>query len=76
MSSQVDATMSSPNMPRRQLTSAAMGLLWAALRVVLPVLLALVVSGLALLLLGKDPLANIKNVRTIETVWIAGNKAN
>jgi imidazolonepropionase-like amidohydrolase len=29
-----------------------------------------------LLVLGKDPLASIKNVRTIETVWIAGNKMN
>jgi imidazolonepropionase-like amidohydrolase len=29
-----------------------------------------------LLVLGKDPLASIKNVRTIETVWIAGNKVN
>src|SRR6267154_320868 len=29
-----------------------------------------------LLVLGKDPLADIKNVRTIETVWIAGNKVN
>jgi len=29
-----------------------------------------------LLVLGKDPVADIKNVRTIETVWIAGNKVN
>ena len=29
-----------------------------------------------LLVLGKDPLADIKNVRTIETVWIAGRKVN
>src|SRR4029077_1502764 len=29
-----------------------------------------------LLVLGKDPLASIKNVRTIETVWIAGRKVN
>ena len=29
-----------------------------------------------LLVLGKDPLANIKNVRTIEKVWIAGNQVN
>jgi simple sugar transport system permease protein len=56
MSSQIDAAMSTPNMPRRQLASAAMGLLWAVLRVILPVLLALIVSGVALLLLGKNPL--------------------
>ena len=29
-----------------------------------------------LLVLGKDTLADIKNVRTIETVWIAGRKVN
>jgi imidazolonepropionase-like amidohydrolase len=29
-----------------------------------------------LLVLSKDPLASVKNVRTIETVWIAGNKVN
>ena len=29
-----------------------------------------------LLVLGKDPLASMKNVRTIETVWIAGNRVN
>jgi imidazolonepropionase-like amidohydrolase len=29
-----------------------------------------------LLVLGKDPLSSIKNVRTIETVWIAGKKVN
>ena len=29
-----------------------------------------------LLVLAKDPLASIKNIRTIETVWIAGNKVN
>ena len=29
-----------------------------------------------LLVLGKDPLASIQNVRTIETVWIAGNRVN
>ena len=29
-----------------------------------------------LLVLGKNPLENIKNTRTIETVLIAGNKAN
>ena len=27
-----------------------------------------------LIVLGSDPLANIKNTRTIEAVWIAGNK--
>lgn len=29
-----------------------------------------------LVVLGKDPLADIKNTRSIETVWIAGNKVN
>jgi len=29
-----------------------------------------------LLVLGKDPLPNIRNVRTIETVWIGGSKVN
>ncbi len=29
-----------------------------------------------LIVLGSDPLANIKNTRTIEAVWIAGNKVN
>ena len=29
-----------------------------------------------LVVLGKNPLADIKNARTIETVWIAGLKAN
>jgi len=29
-----------------------------------------------LIVLGKNPLENIKNTRTLETVWIAGNKAN
>ena len=29
-----------------------------------------------LVVLGKDPLADIKNLRAIETVWVAGNKAN
>ena len=29
-----------------------------------------------LIVLGSDPLANIKNTRTIEAVWVAGNKIN
>ena len=29
-----------------------------------------------LIVLGKNPLENIRNTRTIETVWIAGNKVN
>jgi imidazolonepropionase-like amidohydrolase len=29
-----------------------------------------------LIVLGKDPLTDIKNTRSIETVWIAGNKVN
>jgi imidazolonepropionase-like amidohydrolase len=29
-----------------------------------------------LVVLGESPLASVKNVRTIETVWIAGNKVN
>jgi len=29
-----------------------------------------------LIVLGKNPLENIRNTRTLETVWIAGNKAN
>jgi len=29
-----------------------------------------------LIVLAKNPLDNIKNTRTIETVWVAGNKAN
>jgi imidazolonepropionase-like amidohydrolase len=29
-----------------------------------------------LIVLGRNPLENIKNTRTIETVWVAGNKVN
>jgi len=29
-----------------------------------------------LIVMAKNPLENIKNTRTLETVWIAGNKAN
>jgi imidazolonepropionase-like amidohydrolase len=29
-----------------------------------------------LIVLGRNPLENIRNTRTIETVWIAGNKVN
>jgi len=29
-----------------------------------------------LIVLAKDPMANIKNTRSIESVWIAGNKVN
>ncbi|MBK5294941.1 MAG: amidohydrolase family protein [Acidobacteriia bacterium] len=29
-----------------------------------------------LVVLGKNPLDNIRNTRSIETVWVAGNKAN
>ncbi|MCP5116656.1 MAG: amidohydrolase family protein, partial [bacterium] len=29
-----------------------------------------------LVVLSADPLENIRNTRAIETVWIAGNKAN
>ena len=53
----------------------------AALSVALFLLLRIDMLGLAglwadLLVLRSDPLASIKNVRTIETVWIAGNKVN
>jgi imidazolonepropionase-like amidohydrolase len=29
-----------------------------------------------LIVLGKNPLEDIRNTRSLETVWIAGNRAN
>ena len=42
--------------PKSQAGAGARSLLWGVARVVLPVLLALLVSAVALILLGKDPL--------------------
>jgi ABC-type uncharacterized transport system permease subunit len=56
MSSRSEAMGSSPEVPKRDVGAAALGALWSVLRVVLPVLLALLVSAVALLLFGKDPL--------------------
>jgi ABC-type uncharacterized transport system permease subunit len=42
--------------PKSQAEAGARSLLWGVARVVVPVLLALLVSAVALLLLGKDPL--------------------
>ena len=42
--------------PKSQAGAGARSLLWGVMRVVVPVLLALLVSAVALILLGKDPL--------------------
>ena len=42
--------------PKSQVGAGARSLLWGVMRVVVPVLLALLVSAVALILLGKDPL--------------------
>jgi len=55
MTSQFEA-VPTPNLPSRHLASGAMQLVWGTVRVVLPILLALLVSAVALLVLGKDPL--------------------
>ena len=55
MSSQFEA-VPTPSLPSRQIASGAMQIVWATVRVVLPILLALLVSAVALLILGKDPL--------------------
>ncbi len=56
MSSGSEAAAPAAEVPKGQLAAGAKGLLWSALRILVPILLALLVSAAALLLLGKDPL--------------------